>query len=130
MFFMRSCLPYNPTEASGYVTKQENFTNAIKQLRAAAGYKCNGKNEGAPEWPVDVVRHSYGSYHLAKYGNRALLAELMGNSVQIIKKHYKVVVSKSAVEQYWSIAHKAWRGDNSPGRCRTCTGKIKAALAS
>ena len=27
----------------------------------------------------------------------------MGNSVQIIKKHYKQVVSNSAVKEYWKI---------------------------
>ena len=49
------------------------------------------------------MRHSYGSYWLAKYKQRAVLAEHMGNSLQIIKKHYRQVVSKSATTEFWRI---------------------------
>ena len=61
------------------------------------------QNLDASTWPQDVLRHSYGSYWLGKYKQRAVLAEHMGNSLQIIKKHYRQVVSKSAVAEYWRI---------------------------
>jgi integrase len=106
---------YKPNEPHGYITPQVNFKNYNLQIHIAAGYrgtlakKENGKitrtlhNPDKAGWPVDVLRHSYGSYWLSKHGNRAQLAENMGNSIQIIKKHYKRVVSKSATEAFWSI---------------------------
>ena len=61
------------------------------------------QNLDASTWPQDVLRHSYGSYWLGKYKQRAVLAEHMGNSLQIIKKHYRAVVSKGATTEYWRI---------------------------
>ncbi len=106
---------FKPAKASGYVTPQKNFKNRTLQLHIAAGYrgtlstKLDGKvtkkihNADKPAWAQDICRHSYGSYWLASNGNRAQLAENMGNSIQIIKKHYKRVVSKADAKAYWSI---------------------------
>jgi hypothetical protein len=33
-------------------------------------------------WPEDILRHSYGSYHLAKYRNAALTADQMGQKMR------------------------------------------------
>ncbi len=49
------------------------------------------------------MRHSYGSYWLAAHKQRAVLGEHMGNSVEMIKKHYKRVVSNAAQDEYWKI---------------------------
>jgi integrase len=94
---------YKPEGAKGFVTPQESFNKRTIALHVAAGFKGMRQNEDAGFYPKDILRHSYGSYWLAKNGNRAQLAENMGNSVQIIKKHYKQVVSKSAVAAYWKI---------------------------
>jgi hypothetical protein len=51
----------------------------------------------------DSFRHSYASYWLAKYNDRAHLAENMGNSLQVIKKHNKAIVANSAQEAFWNI---------------------------
>ena len=90
-------------ERKGFVTPQTNFTNYLLKIHIAAGYRGEGQNTEADPWPQDVMRHSYGSYWLAKYRNRAQLAEYMGNSLQIIKKHYKKVVSKTDCAEYWRI---------------------------
>jgi integrase len=106
---------YMPEEPKGFVTPQVNFKKYTLQIHMAAGYqgtrvnKVNGQliytkvNPDASLWPQDVMRHCYGTYWLAKHGNRAQLAEYMGNSLQIIKKHYKKVVSKSQAEAYWKL---------------------------
>ncbi|MEI6165418.1 MAG: tyrosine-type recombinase/integrase [Planctomycetota bacterium] len=94
---------HKPTKLTGFVTAQTNFKKRTLALHTDAGYRGNGLNADHPEWPQDVLRHSYGSYWLAKFKNRAQLAESMGNSLQIIKKHYKRVVSKSDCAEYWSI---------------------------
>lgn len=90
------------------VVRSKNFTNQIKKLRARLGYKVMGKNEKAAKYPHDLMRHSYGSYHLKKYNNRALLAELMGNSVEIIRKHYlNPHITGDELDAYWAIKPKS-----------------------
>lgn len=94
---------HKPAKLSGFVTPQTNFKKRTLTLHTDAGYRGNGLNTDRPEWSQDVLRHSYGSYWLAKFKNRGQLAESMGNSLQIIKKHYKRVVSKSDCAEYWRI---------------------------
>lgn len=94
---------YRPEKLAGSILPHRNFTKRTQALRAELGYSGSKEGEEGAGWPQDVLRHSYGSYWLAKYGNRAQLAENMGNSAEVIKKHYKKVVSKSAVSQYWMI---------------------------
>lgn len=90
------------------VVRSKNFTNQIKKLRAQLGYKVMGKNEKAAKYPHDLMRHSYGSYHRKKYNNRALLAELMGNSVEIIRKHYlNPHITGDELDAYWAIKPKS-----------------------
>jgi len=57
------------------------------------------------EWPDDVLRHSYGSYHLAKHRNAALTAEQMGHkNVRMLYAHYREVVKETSdVEEYWKL---------------------------
>lgn len=60
---------------------------------------------GWQEWPEDVLRHSFASYHLAKHRNAALTAELMGHkNARIIYAHYREVVKDAEdVSLFWSI---------------------------
>jgi integrase len=55
------------------------------------------------EWPDNALRHSFGSYHLAKFGNAAALALQMGNSVDVIFKHYRQLVKPAEAKRYWKI---------------------------
>ena len=98
--WIESIAPENPR---GLVTPQTNLVQRLQALHSALGYRVSTRNAGASSWPQDVLRHSYGSYWLAKYKQRAVLAENMGNSLQIIKKHYRQVVSKSATTEFWRI---------------------------
>ena len=106
-------------ERKGFVTKQANFSKSIRAARVEMGYReviftskrvegkpttfREEKNATGPEWPQDVYRHSYASYWLAKNQDRAHLAEHMGNSIQIIKRHYKAVVSNKEQKAYWGL---------------------------
>jgi integrase len=47
-----------------------NFRRKRWALSRAMGWR---------EWPDDILRHSFDSYHLAKYRNAALTAEQMGH---------------------------------------------------
>jgi hypothetical protein len=55
-------------------------------------------------WPEDILRHSYGSYHLAKYRNAALTADQMGHkNVRMLYAHYREVVKDSdEIAHYWT----------------------------
>jgi integrase len=94
---------YKPAILNGSIIPHRNFTKRAQALHAALGFKGQGQNPTAPEWPQDIMRHSYGSYWLAKFKQRAVLAEHMGNTVEMIKKHYKRVVSKADCAEYWRI---------------------------
>ena len=56
------------------------------------------------EWPRNALRHSFGSYHLARFTNAPALALQMGNSPDIIFKHYRQLVKPRDAEKYWQIA--------------------------
>jgi integrase len=57
------------------------------------------------EWPDDILRHSYGSYHLAKHRNAALTAEQMGHkNARMLYAHYREVVKDSDdIASYWDL---------------------------
>jgi integrase len=57
------------------------------------------------EWPDDILRHSYGSYHLAKHRNAALTAEQMGHkNARMLYAHYREVVKEAPdTEEYWRL---------------------------
>ena len=57
------------------------------------------------EWPGDILRHSYGSYHLAKHRNAALTADQMGHkNARMLYTHYREVVKEASdIEEYWNL---------------------------
>jgi len=103
---------YRPKNGGkGFITPQERFRKETLALHVAAGFKGMGENLDAPEWVTDILRHSFGSYWLGKHKNRNQLAEEMGNSLAMIKKHYRKVVSKTDIEAFWAILPKGAKED-------------------
>lgn len=72
--------------------------------------RAMGWKEG---WPEDVLRHSFGSYHLAKHKNAALTAEQMGHkNARMLYAHYREVVKDEAdIEAFWSLTPSADSGN-------------------
>ena len=56
------------------------------------------------EWKHNALRHSYGSYRLAQIKNAAEVALEMGNSPQMIFKHYRELVTPRNAAAWWAIA--------------------------
>lgn len=54
-------------------------------------------------WPRNVLRHSFGSYHLAFHKNEALTAAEMGNSPAVIFQHYRALVTPEAAGKFWKL---------------------------
>ena len=62
------------------------------------------KHLGFRTWPQDILRHSAASYLLARTQNAAQVAEWLGNSVDILRGHYKELVSTSDTNKFWALA--------------------------
>lgn len=54
-------------------------------------------------WPADVARHTYGSNHLARFGDIGVTATQMGNSPEIVRQRYLALVKPAAAEIFWNI---------------------------
>lgn len=80
-----------------------HFRALFDGLRKEIGFKVNGTKTGKT-WAHDCCRHSYASYFLAKYHDRAALQENMGHSNgRTIGKHYKALVPVPEVAAFWGI---------------------------
>src|SRR5262249_11211704 len=54
-------------------------------------------------WPTNALRHSFGSYHLAQFKDAPALALQMGNSPDVIFRHYRELVRPKEAARYWQI---------------------------
>lgn len=54
-------------------------------------------------WPHNALRHSFASYRMALVTNAAQVAEECGHSVQIMKQHYRELVTKTEAEAWFGV---------------------------
>jgi integrase len=88
-------LPFR--QRTGPIIARGTFNRDWLAFRKSIGY-----NQDNP-WVPDILRHSYGSYWLALHADRARLAELMGNSPAVIKKHYRREILPQVAEAFWRL---------------------------
>jgi integrase len=64
---------------------------------------------GLKEWPHDVLRHSFGSYHYGKHRNEALVKNQMGHcdDGRMFFSHYRVLVHPKVASEFWEIRRPA-----------------------
>lgn len=55
------------------------------------------------DWPHNVTRHSFCSYHLAKWQNAARTALEAGHTEAMLFSNYRERVTAEAAERFWSI---------------------------
>ena len=80
------------SEKSGRVAK--NVRVERKRCCAAAGI----------EWKANFLRHSFASYHLAKFKNSAETAAELGHSSPVMLfQHYRELVSPNDADRWWGI---------------------------
>jgi integrase len=85
--------PY--AQLSGNVTPP-NYRELLDAAREAARIE---------EWPQNALRHSFASYHLAKFNDAAALAlELGHTSAHLVFQHYRQLVKPKQAERYWKLA--------------------------
>lgn len=71
-------------------------------------------------WPRNILRHSFGSYHLAFHKNETLTAAEMGNSPPVIFKHYRALVTPEAAGRFWRLSPDAAVDPNAAGMTDSC----------
>jgi integrase len=55
-------------------------------------------------WPNNALRHSFASYHLARFKDAAALAHELGHTnATLIYQHYRQVVRPAEAARYWKI---------------------------
>lgn len=73
---------------------------AIRKLRGAMGFAV---------WPKDITRHTAASYWLADTSSAADMAEQLGNSETVLKRHYKAIVTREQAKEFWRLCGKTIR---------------------
>jgi integrase len=105
---------HSKTAKRRLVTMQPNLRAWLAPYRSRNGRICppnlrkcieaDRKKAGLDEdWPPNALRHSFGSYHLAKFNDVAALALQMGNSPDVIFRHYRELVKPKTAALYWQI---------------------------
>jgi integrase len=73
-----------------------NYRELLDSAREAAGIE---------EWPQNALRHSFASYHLARFNNAGALALELGHATaELVFRHYRQLVKPKQAERYWKIA--------------------------
>ncbi len=72
------------------------FSERLRELAVKAGIT---------PWPHNAIRHSFGSYFLGKTKDENRTASEMGNSPDVIIKHYRALVRDADEVQY--LGHRA-----------------------
>jgi integrase len=85
--------PY--AQLSGNITSSK-YRELLDAARRAAGIE---------QWPHNALRHSFASYHLARFNDAAALAlELGHTNSNLVFQHYRQLVKPKQAERYWNIA--------------------------
>jgi integrase len=87
---LAQCLSLTPTKSGSVYYSRRRFREAYK----AAGIE---------QWKMDVLRHSYGTYRLPILKSADALALEMGNSADVIFRHYRRPVNEATARAYFAI---------------------------
>ena len=97
-------VPLNETAAAwlahcvrrtGPIVDAVNFRKRFDAWRKAAG---------VTSWPDNALRHSFGSYHLARYGDQVKTAMIMGHrDTEVLHRHYKALCSAGDAKRFWKL---------------------------
>lgn len=72
----------------------DTFGSEIRKIASASGIG---------EWPHNALRHSFGTYFYAETKNETLTAAEMGNTPDVVIRHYRAVVKPSQAKAFWGI---------------------------
>lgn len=81
-------------KTTGPIVAPENLRKRFDAWRRVAGIRS---------WPNNAFRHMFGSIHLATFKDEVRTAYEMGNSPDMVHRHYKALVSEAGAETYWGL---------------------------
>jgi hypothetical protein len=91
---------YEEGEGEGeYYEEEEGGDNAEEIQKRMSEMEIRSKIP----WKKNASRHSFGSYRMAEIKNVYQVAEEMGNSPAMVKKHYFQAVTKAEASKFWAI---------------------------
>lgn len=64
---------------------------------------CTRSIPGLERWPVDATRHTAASMWLALTGEAGKVANQLGHSEQIMRKHYMALVTREEAERFFAL---------------------------
>lgn len=76
---------------------QVSRRRALRKVRDFMGWE---------EWPKDVLRHTCASHWIALKKSYGAVAIEMGNSENILRKHYRAEVAQADCKKFWSLTPK------------------------
>jgi integrase len=92
---------------TGLVRPAQSVASPLQRAARAEALKTLTKAEiPAPnlkEWPHNAYRHSFVSYRMALVTNASQVAEECGHSVQVMKTHYRELVTKKDAEAWFAV---------------------------
>jgi integrase len=89
----------------GLIQGQPNFRRRYDAVRKAAGFSVR-KSDGVL-WPHDCLRHSFASFHLAKFKNAAETALQLGHEgTSMLFQNYRSRVRESDAEAWFQLMPK------------------------
>ncbi len=56
------------------------------------------------------MRHTFGTYAVAHFESYEKAAKIMGNSAEMVKKHYAGLATKAQAKEFFALTPKGWRG--------------------
>ena len=77
-----------------------------RKARRDAAASLHGEGKSATnlvKWPLNALRHSFASYRMALTSDATRVAEECGHSVQIMKQHYRELVTENEAKQWFDV---------------------------
>jgi integrase len=89
---------------SGPISNYPRSSKIHRMIVAAINAQRLQNNQPAFKWKDNALRHSFGSYRVAQTKNIFQTAHEMGNSPQMIDRHYRHLVTPEDGERFFSIS--------------------------
>ena len=102
---------HSKTRRYRLVPMQPNLGEWLMQFRSGDGaiyysrrkFREAYKAAGMEEWKMDILRHSYGTYRLPILKSADALALEMGNSPDVIFRHYRRPMNEASASAYFDL---------------------------
>jgi integrase len=90
---------------AGPVVEVDGLRGRLLELRTVAKIT---------RWPLNGLRHSYGSYAMRTMEDAGKVAMQMGNSPRVCETHYKTLVTRAEAERFWALRPPSAAGNVIP----------------